>query len=258
MKKIIVSVVCGFLFLSGNSLFAQSNFDDCFEIERLKAKSDGLGAVEAAEQASKVCKAKLGGTQNQGNITKTSTSQANTKKDGGFFVGVMPYFSGSLRVANEEKPRDTSINCVDCSKSSATENTDSGFGYRVGLQRNKHQIGLESYTWKVESLEVSNLLIGYDYVYSSGFLVGIGLGNGQVKNGESGVAFKFGFGYQGNITDIFRYSINYQYSSFSYDVGSRTTTLCQVSYPYSCRDVTLDEEVTIGISGFSVNLIATF
>ena len=46
-------------FISGNSLFADA-FDDCFEIERLKAKSDGLGAVESAEQASKVCKAKLG------------------------------------------------------------------------------------------------------------------------------------------------------------------------------------------------------
>ena len=50
MKKIIGLLIFGlFLLFSGNSLFADA-FDDCFELERLKAKSDGLGAVAAAEQ----------------------------------------------------------------------------------------------------------------------------------------------------------------------------------------------------------------
>ena len=46
MKKIIGLLIFGlFLLFSGNSLFADA-FDDCFELERIKAKSDGLGAVE--------------------------------------------------------------------------------------------------------------------------------------------------------------------------------------------------------------------
>ena len=82
MKKIIVLLMMvGSLFISGNSLFAD-DFDDCFELERLKAKSDGLGYVEASELAIKVCRAKLGGTQRQTN------TQTNAKKDGGLFVSV--------------------------------------------------------------------------------------------------------------------------------------------------------------------------
>ena len=71
-------MMVGSLFISGNSLFADA-FDDCFEIERLKAKSDGLGAVESAEQASKVCKAKLGGTQSQVNTTQNNNLADDSK-----------------------------------------------------------------------------------------------------------------------------------------------------------------------------------
>ena len=60
MKKIIGLLIFGlFLLFSSNSLFADA-YDDCFEIERIKAKSDGLGAVASAEQAGKICRAKLG------------------------------------------------------------------------------------------------------------------------------------------------------------------------------------------------------
>ena len=83
MKKIIGLLIFGlFLLFSSNSLFADA-YDDCFEIERLKAKSDGLGAVESAEQASKVCKAKLGETQSQGNTTQNN-NLADDSKSGGF------------------------------------------------------------------------------------------------------------------------------------------------------------------------------
>ena len=89
MKKIIGLLIFGlFLFFSGNSLFAD-DFDDCFEIERLKAKSDGLGAVESAEQASKICRAKLGGSQSQGNTTQNN-NLADDSKSGGFAsIGVL-------------------------------------------------------------------------------------------------------------------------------------------------------------------------
>ena len=91
MKKIIVLLMmvdypC---FISGNSLFADA-FDDCFEIERLKAKSDGLGAVESAEQASKVCKAKLGEIQGQVNTTQNNNLADDSKSSGGFAsIGVL-------------------------------------------------------------------------------------------------------------------------------------------------------------------------
>ena len=62
MKKTLLSLclIFGIAFFISASLFAQDAFDDCFEIERLKAKSDGLGAVASAEQASKICSLKFG------------------------------------------------------------------------------------------------------------------------------------------------------------------------------------------------------
>ena len=57
MKKIIVLLMMVVaLFISGNSLFANA-YDDCFELENLKEKSDGFGAAAAAEQASQTCEA---------------------------------------------------------------------------------------------------------------------------------------------------------------------------------------------------------
>ena len=48
-------LVLGFLFFSGNSLFAQSDFESCLEIERLKAKNEGASFSESREHAKDFC-----------------------------------------------------------------------------------------------------------------------------------------------------------------------------------------------------------
>ena len=145
MKKIIVLLMMvGSLFISGNSLFADA-FDDCFELERLKAKSDGLGAVAAAEQANKVCKAKLGGSQSQGNTTQNN-NLADDSKSGGFAsIGVL---SGVA--------------------------IKGGYKFKNGrIHYTNHAAPLNDDDFKT----VTAGILGFDYIANGGFMIGIGTGN---------------------------------------------------------------------------------
>ena len=137
MKKIIILFITGFLFFSGNSLFAD-DFDDCFELERLKAKSDDLGAVEAAEQASQICKAKLGGTQNN--------NLADDSKKGVFAsIGAL---SGSA--------------------------IKGGYKFKNGrIHYTNHSVSLNDDGFKT----VTAGILGFDYIANGGFMIGIGTGN---------------------------------------------------------------------------------
>ncbi len=138
MKKIIILfMMVGSLFFSGNSLFADA-FDDCFEIERLKAKSDGLGAVEAAEQASQICKAKLGGTQNN--------NLADDSKKGVFAsIGAL---SGSA--------------------------IKGGYKFKNGrIHYTNHSVSLNDDGFKT----VTAGILGFEYIANGGFMIGIGTGN---------------------------------------------------------------------------------
>ena len=134
----------GFLVFSGNSLFADA-FDDCFELERLKAKSDGLGAVAAAEQANKVCKAKLGGSQSQGNTTQNN-NLADDSKSGGFAsIGVL---SGVA--------------------------IKGGYKFKNGrIHYTNHAAPLNDDDFKT----VTAGILGFDYIANGGFMIGIGTGN---------------------------------------------------------------------------------
>ena len=153
MKKIIVLLMMvGSLFISGNSLFADA-FDDCFEIERLKAKSDGLGAVESAEQASKVCKAKLGGTQSQGNTTQNN-NLADDSKSGGFAsVGVLSgvAIKGGYKLKNAR------------------------------IHYTNHAAPLNDDDFKT----VTAGILGFDYIANGGFMIGIGTGNATSPDAQA-------------------------------------------------------------------------
>ena len=145
MKKIIGLLIFGlFLLFSGNSLFADA-FDDCFELERLKAKSDGLGAVESAEQASKICRAKLGGSQSQGNTTQNN-NLADDSKSGGFAsIGVL---SGVA--------------------------IKGGYKFKNGrIHYTNHAAPLNDDDFKT----VTAGILGFDYIANGGFMIGIGTGN---------------------------------------------------------------------------------
>ena len=145
MKKIIGLLIFGlFLLFSGNSLFADA-FDDCFELERLKAKSDGLGAVESAEQASKICRAKLGGSQSQGNTTQNN-NLADDSKSGGFAsIGVL---SGVA--------------------------IKGGYKFKNGrIHYTNHAAPLNDDDFKT----ITAGILGFDYIANGGFMIGIGTGN---------------------------------------------------------------------------------
>ncbi len=230
MKKIIVLVVCGFLFLSGNSLFAQINFDDCFEIERLKAKSDGLGSVESADQASKVCKLKLG-IESQVNTAQTPSVQNNTINKTGGFIGISPLHSGTYTSVIESTYSYTyesaysSYSSARTSSSTSTKIFDSGLGLKVGYNSSNSRISYNNYTWNIDDAKIKNSLIIYDYVADSGFYYGVGIGNGTVEAGsfsESGIAFGFNLGYDFNIDESFQIGLGYLISSFGYTLENST------------------------------------
>ena len=94
MKKTLLSLclIFGIAFFISASLFAQDAFDDCFEIERLKAKSDGLGAVASAEQASKVCSLKFGDAK------KTDTPESFPKETR--FFCLSPFHNAKATLEN--------------------------------------------------------------------------------------------------------------------------------------------------------------
>ena len=67
MKKIILLLVCGVLFFSGNSLLAQDNtadilettFEDCFNTEKQKAQNKGVRFKKAVKEARIICNLKF-------------------------------------------------------------------------------------------------------------------------------------------------------------------------------------------------------
>ena len=189
MKKIIVLLMMvGSLFISGNSIFADA-FDDCFEIERLKAKSDGLGYVEASELAIKVCRAKLGGTQSQEPQTPTQT---NAKKDGGLFVSV---FANPLYA-------------------------NIAFGINGGIIANnvKLYISQSSYQAELRDDKLTLLLLRADYVTDGGFLIGAGFGQGKVGS-LSNTATQFSIGYGKNKKEGILFSTVFYFATLSEKVS---------------------------------------
>ena len=198
MKKIIALLIVGFLFFSGNSLFADA-YDDCFEIERLKAKSDGLGAVEAAELASKFCRAKLGGTQSQ--TSQNSAIKSNTQKREGVFVSAVPVFSGqSISYKNKLTQSEDTVyrSDVNSPESTSTETGAEvrnestvirGNGLKVGYQFQNFRVAYSRFQWEFTDifLNLTGNLVIADFLAESGFFVGAGIGRGEVSIPRSAV-----------------------------------------------------------------------
>ena len=237
MKKIIGLLIFGlFLLFSSNSLFADA-YDDCFEIERIKAKSDGLGAVASAEQAGKICRAKLGETQSQGNTTQDSATQNNTVgKDGGLFVSVAPVFWGTI--TEEYRSSNGNFATGNLAPHGAIK---SGFGYQLGYKFPEipFRISYASYNFKAEINEevrnpfdakVQNNFVSADWIGSTGLFVGLGTGTGKTEQdefnlSESGSLFVFTGGYNFNIAENFKIGINLLSSVFEYTWGTTDYTV---------------------------------
>ena len=80
MKKILLLyIVFGIALYSSANLYAQDNFEDCFNIERVKAKDEGATSREAIDFAEEICKLKFDETkttpfsaQNSGAVTDST------------------------------------------------------------------------------------------------------------------------------------------------------------------------------------------
>ena len=233
MKKIIALFIVGFLFFSGNSLFADA-YDDCFEIERLKAKSDGLGAVEAAELASKFCRAKLGGTQSQ--TSQNSAIKSNTQKREGVFVSAVPVFSGqSISYKNKLTYSEDSVSLYDVNSPESTstetgaevrnESTGiSGNGLKVGYQFQNFRVAYSRFQWEFTdiSLNITGNLVIADFLAVSGFFVGAGIGRGEVSiprsavpniptTSNSGTSYTTKYTISSEDEDILLFNVGYDY-----------------------------------------------
>ncbi len=83
MKKILLLyIVFGIVLYSSANLYAQDNFEDCFNIERVKAKDEGANSREAIDLAEKICKIKFDETkQNSGDETKQNSGTVTDSTD---------------------------------------------------------------------------------------------------------------------------------------------------------------------------------
>ena len=136
-------------------------------------------------------------------------------KDAGIFVG-----SGTINVKVEEKPTDSSVECINCLKTEKSPSINSSGGFRLGWQSDGHQVALASYQWLTEIGEVQNQMLIYDYVFYSGFFAGAGFGAGKFDSTEkasgeypsgSGTIFGFELGYQRALGNFLQLSIGYLY-----------------------------------------------
>ena len=89
MKKILLLyIVFGIVLYSSANLYAQDNFEDCFNIERVKAKDEGANSREAIDLAEKICKIKFDETkQNSGDETKQNSGTVTDSFSIDIFTG---------------------------------------------------------------------------------------------------------------------------------------------------------------------------
>ena len=80
MKKLLFMLLFGaFIFVfQGVNLFAD-DFSECLDLERLKAKSDGVTAKESVDQAERICKLKFNKANSKSSSKKGFTAE-NTEK----------------------------------------------------------------------------------------------------------------------------------------------------------------------------------
>ena len=103
MKKIILFVCVSCLFILSN-IYAQDDFDDCFEVERLKAKSEGANTEDSINQAKEICNIKLNtgddASESQNNPDFSEAEEVlfgkNTPETPGFTIN---FFNGNKEIS---------------------------------------------------------------------------------------------------------------------------------------------------------------
>ena len=146
----------------------------------------------------------------------------------GAFVGISPVHTGKFAVAlsAETVSCNAGYTCDDLFPASTeTESITSGLGLKAGYNFPNWRVSYNHYTWKIggdygrADAQIINDIVKVDYVFNSGFYLGVGLGNGTVKTNdisESGSAFAYNLGYDYNIDDSFQVGIAYLVSGFGF------------------------------------------
>ena len=198
----------------------------------------------------------------QGNSAGSSISGAD--KDAGIFVGIS-YPLGTISVKVEEKPTDSSVECINCLKKEKSTLINSSVGFRFGWQSDGHQVALASYQWLTEIGEVQNQMLIYDYVFDSGFFAGAGFGAGKFDSTEkasgeypsgSGTTFGFELGYQRALGNFLQLSIGYLYTNFSYQLEKTSLPLCDTNN--NCGNYDAEVRQSVSFSGIALNLEIAF
>ncbi len=194
MKKIIVLFLAGCLLFGGSGLFAD-DFDDCFELERLEARSDGLRDAAAAEQASQICKANTAQNNNLADDSKYGVF-VSFNLGGGTTTGNT--IKGGLELHNNTRVYYENVNLT---------TTMDGCDFK----------GTYS-------------IYGADYIANSGFLIGVGYGEGTLKQTVegyegthrldeiSGPASAFKIGYLSNKKKGFQWGVNFSFYGIPNDL----------------------------------------
>ena len=177
----------------------------------------------------------------------------------GAFVGISPVHTGEFAVAVSAE---TVVSCnagYTCDNlspaSTGTESITSGLGLKAGYNFPNWRVSYNHYTWKIggdyerSDLQIINDIVKVDYVFNSGFYLGVGLGNGTAKTNyisESGSAFAYNLGYDYNIDDSFQVGIAYLVSGFGF-----TNT-------YTDRSGNYRQDIGIGIATLFLDLTYRF
>ncbi len=200
----------------------------------------------------------------------SGSSISGTDKDTGIFVGIS-YPIGTISVKVEEKPTDSSIECVNCLKTERSPAVNSSTGFRIGWQSDGHQVALASYQWQTGEGEVQNQMLIYDYIFGSGFFAGAGFGAGKFDSGKfdstttnsnnsksgSGTIIGFELGYQRALGNFLQFSIGYLYTNFDYQLEKTSLHLCNRSSS-SCEDYDAEVRQSVSFAGFALNLEIVF
>ena len=177
----------------------------------------------------------------------------------GAFVGISPVHTGKFAVAlsAETVSCNAGYTCDDLFPASTeTESITSGLGLKAGYNFPNWRVSYNHYTWKIggdygrADAQIINDIVKVDYVFNSGFYLGVGLGNGTLKLrndfSESGSAFAYNLGYDYNIDDSFQVGIAYLVSGFGF-----TDTYSYASGNYR-------QDIGIGIATLFLDLTYRF
>ena len=166
----------GFFLIASSifSLYALS-YEECFQIERTKAQREGVSFEKAINLAENVCKSS--------EETTFIKSQVKSRIRPRFYGGLSFNPIGSINRNIDNRSVNTTI-----VQSSFESESINGSGIKLGFYFPSWRGSLQRYNFQFEAIETNLSLVIFDYLHSSGFFVGGGVGSGGYK--EKGLSIK--------------------------------------------------------------------